>query len=68
MHANGGTLVDVAKELGISYSTCRNQAETAKRILGSNTLANAIILGLFYNNLRFNDDGTISPVEREVKR
>lgn len=64
IHANGMTLVETAKHLGISYSTCRNQAETAKKILGSHTLANAIILSLFYGNLEMKDDGTIVPVAR----
>lgn len=68
IHANGLTLVETAKDLGISYSTCRNQAETAKKILGSHTLANAIILGLFYNNLEMKDDGTIIPTERRTNK
>lgn len=67
-HANGMTLVETAKHLGITYSTCRNQAETAKKILGSNTLANAIILGLHYGNLEMQEDGTVKPTERRTLR
>lgn len=67
-HSNGMTLVEVAFHLGISYSTCRNQAETAKKILGSHTLANATVLGLHYGNLEMTEDGQIIPVERKNLR
>lgn len=67
-HANGQTLVEVADYLGISYSTCRNQAETAKKVLGSHTLANAVILGIHYGNLEFMEDGQIVPTERKQLR
>ena len=62
------TLVETADYLGISYSTCRNQAETAKRVLGSRTLANAVILGLHYGNLEMMEDGQIIPTERKALR
>lgn len=67
-HANGQTLVEVSKQLGISYSTCRNQAETAKKVLGSHTLANAVILGLHYGNMEMMEDGQIIPTERKALR
>ncbi len=67
-HSNGMTLVEVADYLGISYSTCRNQAETAKRVLGSHTLANAIVMGLHYGNLEMTEDGQIIPTERKALR
>ena len=65
-HANGLTLVETASLLGITYSTCRNQAETAKKILGSGTLANAVILGLHYGCLEMKEDGTVDPTERRT--
>lgn len=67
-HANGMTLVETAMHLGITYSTCRNQAETAKKILGSGTLANAVILGLHYGCLAMEEDGTVTATERRTQR
>lgn len=60
--------MEVADYLGISYSTCRNQAETAKKILGSHTLANATVMGLHYGNLYMTEDGQIMPAERKTVR
>lgn len=67
-HANGMTLVQTAAHLGITYSTCRNQAETAKKILGSGTLANAVILGLHYGCLEMREDGTVDPTDHVLRR